>query len=250
MRKLIFMSNDLKGGSHFQLDGVGEIVSKSPKLFGLDTLVPLVESKPLADLRRQYEGKPLWSYASHTLWCDHPGGRIEGSTGTSPLVPIKVNPLYQLARQQVKFRSGTEGWQNFSMSGELDPAYNGSAMFVFIVSAPGWKLGSVTNEATMLQRRESAFGPTYFLISETWSLPQRFSLTPPPDWAKRAIRRRRNGGQLKGLSHWEVAWVFGWPGERKPLAEMLKAEIWDFEYFYEIRFKNDRVVSVYQHLPH
>lgn len=254
MRKVTLLRQKGKR-SYFRISEGGIAYSASRKLFEPDSLASLVESAGVAALRKKYAGKHVWTYGPQDLWCEQPGGKLEADVDTSPLSSIKIERIYQLARKRARFREGGSGFGDFEVYGDLDPTYYGSdEMYVFIFTAPKLRITGGGGNFTDRDWVRSRFGPLYTLILGTWSLPQRYSLKPPPAWAQRAFIKLSTstdyGRDLIGLSHREVAWAYGWPGTKQSFSVILTKRVWDFDHGYNLTFANDRVVEGWRHLPH
>ncbi len=260
--RLDFVRRGADGVSHFRLDGVKPVKVRSNNLYDEDSLIPLVESPKLKELRHRYEGHKVWLYGGGSFFAESINPRVSVLASVPIRDSVVVARIYQLAKQDISFSSN----DIIKESGlELRGSYRadelaGAGPLLFIFKSPNRRdlsWGFPFEEAGSHRHwTASSFGETYYIYPEDWYFEQLFSLKSPSRAEVRAGNRIPPSldmgdisKKLAGMTRREVAIWFGFPLENKPLPEIMKEPEWR-EHLWIFRFKSDRLVYAFEEMSH
>lgn len=253
---LTFLKTE-RGFQFFRLDG-GPVIHGKLGLSNIaNQLVPLLDTPLSRQIKAKYQGKKVWFYGGQGLYI-----------GKSTMQEIPFSAAVQVAfAGEVAGQDIPKWMRDHSSSTGNGVSYlgrksNQNYLFFRFAYRNMAKAGtdysgmeSAETTALMNHHRYASDGSLFF--SPDTPLNQIFSLTAP---GRAALQTQKHAPQyldmgdvtryLKGRTHWQIAWVYGFPLDGKPLAETLKEKNWHCGCCWEFEFKNDRVIRAYEEMSH
>ncbi|MBI1332968.1 MAG: hypothetical protein GC165_08815 [Armatimonadetes bacterium] len=244
--ELTFVQQNPESRTDFLLDGKLAVHTTSTNIYRRDGLIPVINDAHQRALWQRYAGKTVWAYGRQTLLSEGLGQSNSRDLTLFAGQPIVITGIYQLAKQDIEVGEHHSQHGNLVDSGFREAKNYGADFPILVVFQDSDKLRQLSFSS---QSVASHYGPPFAVYVGEWKLEQVFSLTPPPASAQKWLKKNL-WHPVPGMTHLDVAWVYGWPIEKKPLAEILKENNWDWPYFCEVDFRGDKVVEYDEHLPH
>ncbi len=212
-------------------------------------LRPIVTGLAFHSLRRKYEWKSAWMYGGVRLEVRGAAADTWGTFMAPVDQPVRIRRVHRLRNaENVPLPMGSGGM--------MDPVmYRAPSPLLLVLDMPkraklmaGSGGGTKVDMASIMDPRN--YSGKYLVVGDEWDLQRRFSLSNPFRTLLGLTPRFRRailaGHPVPGMTPDMVAWAYGWPPLRKPLAQMRRMSVWEYPgaapFSSSVVFRNGRVL--------
>lgn len=268
LHELTFVRKDPDGTMRFLLDWKTPVATKDRDVFDEETLLPIVPSDEIVQLRKAWLNRPLWSFGPQeaAVRIASPADTRDVDLGAGKT--MKIVRIYHVAKPTTwRMNNGSWSWIGEDTypygpepTGPKDP-------FLVVYSMPGAEFFPGENPKWSPAESSRAhdlrnYSPPFRLIFGSWLLELMFTPKAPNADVRRLLTPSKKKSvknvdvdedqYWNGLTHSQLAWLQGWPKFYRPKTELLRENVW---YFYDgnftYYFSGDHVAKfIKDTLPH